>query len=834
MSHNKNLVAGILAHVDAGKTTLIESMLYLSGKIKKQGRVDSKDSFLDFDKQERDRGITIYSKEAFIHWKDTDLYIADTPGHVDFSAEMERVLQILDCSILLVSALDGIQSHTRTIWNLLGYYHVPSFIFVNKMDIAHYSKEELLQKLKDEYSAGCIDFTDPDAMEQAAMTSDVLLDEFMESGTLSKDSLIKAIQERLIFPVFFGSALKNEGVTNLLDALNNFSVTEKADDEFGAIVYKIDSDENGNEQTHIKITSGTLQPKTLINEQKVDQIRLYNGSKYELLNEACSGQVVALKGLSGFSSGMVLGKQKELQSPKLQPCLQYNVVFENKDDVNTIYEACKKLAVQDPMLKLHYEAGKKRISLEMMGEVQIEIIKQKIKDLTGIDVGFETGSVIFKETIAKSTPGYGHFEPLRHYAEVHVRLDPLPRGKGIEFASECSIDDLSLNWQRLIETHVFEREHKGVLIGAGLTDVKVTLTAGKAHPKHTQGGDFRQALNRAIRQGLSQTENLILEPAYSFEIDTKPAQLSRILFELEKRGASVNIEEKSDGSLLVKGKGPARTLMNFQKELVLLSKGEGHFIYEVDGYMECTEPEKIIEESHYDFRSDMHHPAGSVFCAHGAGYYVEPEEVEELLHIPIKKESTSTYSSRKYTISNAEMKRVFESAGGQNRNKKKSYTPKPKRKDLTNEPAKVEIKPPLPVALIVDGYNMIYSWSVLKDIARHDLFGARKELVSLLENYAGYKDWKLIVVFDGYKNKDNSGPNRHGGQIETVYTRYGQTADSYIEKLVSDLKGKYRMYVATSDGLIQNSIMQHASRLSSRELEGRVLNVNKIALSHIK
>ena len=834
----KNIAVGILAHVDAGKTTCIESMLYNAGTIRKMGRVDHKDAFLDYDSLERDRGITIFSKEAHFHWKDSEIYVIDTPGHVDFSSEMERSLQVLDLAIILINAQDGVQSHTETIWKCLEHYNVPALVFINKMDISYIEKEELMENLQRMCSENCIDFTDDNKWEKLALVSDDLLNEFTETETISSDSIARAVYKRECFPVFFGSALKNQGIESLMDAICQYTLTKEYPDEFGAKIYKISTDEQGNRLTHLKITGGCLKAKQKISEtEKVDQIRIYSGQNYTMIQEADAGMICAVKGFTDLEAGQGIGMEADSPQPVLSAFLNYQLVLPRGVDPLQMMNVLTQLAKEDPQLQINYDEQTKKIHLRLMGTIQMEVIQKMIMERSGIHVEFTTGNVIFRETITEPVYGYGHFEPLRHYAEVHLYLEPLPPGSGMKFEADISTDKLALNWQRLILTHLEEREHRGVLTGSPITDIKISLVAGKAHLKHTMGGDFRQATYRAVRQGLKKADSLLLEPYYRFSITVPSSVLSKVLFDLESKHARIEIKDNPDGTMTVTGIGPVRLLMNYQKEIVALTHGKGKYSCVPDGYYPCEDAEQIILERGYDSEMDFRNPTGSVFCAQGSGYVVPWDEVEEHLHIPIEKESTSqSYHQVRYTVKEEELKRVFNMAGGQNKKAepkvKLRTTPKPKTEISA---AKVEISEKLPDCLIVDGYNMIYAWENLKDTARTDIESARDQLIDLLTNYQGYRNCRIIIVFDGYRVKNNPGETIKKGDTQIIYTRQGQTADSYIEKSIHDLRKSFHVTVVTSDALIQNSALaQGASRMSARELENRVKKVNSTALSYLK
>lgn len=835
----KQIVLGILAHVDAGKTTLSESLLYRSGMIRKLGRVDHKDAFLDYDAQERDRGITIFSKQAVLKWKETEINLLDTPGHVDFSCEMERTLQVLDAAVLVINGQDGVQIHTETIWDLLEHYQLPVFIFINKMDISFKDREELLSELQTKLSVSCLDLTEgiDSNMEKIALSDEDLLEDYLQNQTIEKSKIRKAIAERKIFPCYFGSALKMDKVDRLLDDLDD--LTERIDysDEFKAKVYKISRDESGNRLTHIKITGGILKAKQKLSEtEKVDQIRRYFGSKYQMLEEALPGMIVALKGLKKIEAGEGLGNEKSEYHPFISSYMNYQLLFDEKADRLMMLEKMKELSEEDPQLRVSYNALDKQIHLQLMGEVQIEVLKRIIKQRTGISVQLSQGNVIYKETILEPVEGVGHFEPLRHYAEVHLRMEPLSPGSGLQFACACSEDELAGNWQRLIMTHLQEKEHLGVLTGSPITDMKITLIAGRAHQKHTEGGDFRQATYRAVRQGLKMAHSAVLEPYYRFKLEIPSEVLSRALFDLERMSASFKIDESMTDICRISGRASVKKMQNYQTDVISYTKGKGRLLCALDGYFPCEDQQEVMDQMQYDSERDLENPTGSVFCSHGAGFTVSWDHVYEYMHIKTAKiqSSVKNQQHKAARIDEEELIRIFNQSGGRNAKDKEikgKFIPK------KAEVQEVEIIEQKPEILIVDGYNMIYSWEELKELAKENLDAARDRLIDIMSSYQGYRGCALILVFDAYKVKEGTGSIYHNGCIYIVYTKHSQTADSYIEKATHELKGKYKVTVATSDGMEQMIILgEGALRMSSRELEAdtKRLHLEGIKVNRMK
>ena len=835
----KKLVIGILAHVDAGKTTLSEAMLYISGKLKTLGRVDHGNAFLDTAELEKLRGITIFSKQAIFDWKNTEFTLLDTPGHVDFSAEMERTLQVLDSAILVINATDGIQGHTQTLWNLLKQHQIPTAIFINKMDLPNMGKESLLNELKTRFSDNCIDFTNENLFEQIAMCSDDVLDEYLNTNSINENQICDLIKTRSLFPCFFGSALSANGVDALLDSLDTYFYQPSYPAEFGAKIFKISRDNAGNRLTHVKITGGSLSVRTLLKgddwEEKVNQIRLYSGDKFKTIDTVYSGQICTLTGLSMSASGEGLGIESKSKPPVLQPVLTYRVVIPQNSDAHTMLGYLKQLEEEDPML--HVVWNDKEIHVQLMGEVQLEILTEVLHERFGITTSFDTGHIVYRETIKKPVIGVGHFEPLRHYAEAHLLLEPLENGKGIQIDTKCSPDSLDINWQRLILTHILETTHIGVLTGSPITDVKITLIAGKAHLKHTEGGDFRQATYRAIRQGLMQAENVLLEPYYSFTLEVPTEMVGRAMTDIQKMHGEFEPSDTGIEYTVLTGTVPVATMRNYQTELAAYTKGKGKLFCTLKGYYPCHNTDEVIEQIGYDAEHDTAHPADSVFCSHGAGFNVKWNEVAEYQHLhpeinltPQTETQTIVHKSR-YT-SNAtdkEIEEIFVKTYGEIKNRSydafHSSRKTPKRTDLSIETLS-RIK--ADDYLLVDGYNIIFAWDELNEIAKDDLSAARSALIRILSNFQGMRKCRLILVFDAYKVKGNTGSIEKDGNIHVVYTKEAETADMYIEKASYDLSRKHRVRVATSDATEQMIILGHgAERLSANDLKWEVEQVNE-------
>lgn len=843
----KNLVIGILAHVDAGKTTLSESMLYLSGKIRQLGRVDHKDAYLDTNTIEKERGITIFSKQARFTLQDTGITLVDTPGHVDFSAEMERTLQVLDYAILVISGAAGVQGHTKTLWRLLSLYEVPTFVFINKMDQPGTCQESLMKALKKQLSDGCIDFTDTTSeafCEQVALSDEMLMNHYLETGELTEDHVVASIQKRQVFPCYFGSALKLEGVESLLQALVQYTARPTYPADFGAKVFKIGRDEQGNRLTYLKVTGGALQVKQLIAqaewEEKVNQLRLYSGVKYEAVQTVQAGEVCAVLGLTRTYPGEGLGGEKSSHAPILEPVLFYKLLLPTGVDPRVLMPKLQEIEEEEPELHIVWEETSQEIHVQMMGEVQIEVLQQRIAERFGVHVAFGHGTILYKETITAAVEGVGHFEPLRHYAEVHIVLEPLPRGSGLVFDTRCSEDVLDKNWQRLVLSHLKEKAHKGVLTGSAITDIKLTLVSGRAHNKHTEGGDFREATYRAIRQGLMQAPSVLLEPYYQFTLQVPANMVGRAMTDIERLQGSSTLSETDDNSATLVGTGPVARLRNYQKEVIAYTKGEGRFDATLAGYAPCHNTQDILDTMDYDPERDVFNPTGSVFCAHGTGFIVPWDEVEQYMHIEktlaTKKTKVAEQTIQVDTFREApsigqdEIERIMQQTYYKNQGEKSVW----RKRQGFQETAMRQVPTRRPsyaskqeAYLLVDGYNIIFAWEDLCDIAQSNMDGARIKLLETLSNYQGIKQCKIIVVFDAYRVPGGRAAVEAYQNIHLVFTKEAQTADHYIEQFVHKHHADYQVTVATSDGLEQIIIRgQGCLLLSARDLKEEVTRAN--------
>lgn len=851
----ENIVMGILAHVDAGKTTLSEGMLYLSGTVRKLGRVDHKDAFLDTYFLERDRGITIFSKQAVFSLGNRRINLLDTPGHVDFSAEMERTLQVLDYAVLVISGADGVQGHTETLWKLLKLYEIPTFIFINKMDQPGTDRESLLAELKERLDEGCIVFgkgKNVESLEEIAMTDEAVLDYFMEHETVRNEDICRLIRERKIFPCYFGSALKLDGVQELLAGFEEYMKPFDGKKEFGARVFKISRDDKGERLTFLKVTGGKLVVKMPINKaEKINQIRIYSGAKYEAVNEVEAGGVCAVTGLSSSYIGQGLGVEKGTAAPFLEPVLTYQMILPEGAETTKVLRELKQLEEEEPLLNIVWNPALEEIHVQLMGEVQTEILKTMIAERFHLDVEFGTGKIVYKETIKSPVVGVGHYEPLRHYAEVHLKMEPLEAGSGLVFDTDCSEDVLDRNWQRLILTHLQEREHPGVLTGAPITDMKITIVAGRAHLKHTEGGDFRQATYRAVRQGLKSAESVLLEPWYSFVLEVPSEQVGRAMSDIGQMNGSFEgpEAENKQGMVRLTGTAPASEMRDYQREVWAYTKGRGRITLTLKGYEPCHNAEEVIEEIGYDSERDVDNPTGSVFCAHGAGFLVKWDEVPEYMHIKedflaekpgieqdevmaVQMGNHCNYSGG-YSSSyddDPELLTIMEREFGSKQEERDRYSSY--RKQTVSTPVRhttvIKENEPKKEYLLVDGYNIIFAWEELNELAKASIDAARNKLMDILSNYQGFIGCTLILVFDAYKVKGNQGEVQKYHNIYVVYTKEAETADQYIEKTTHEIGRKYKVTVATSDALEQVIVMgQGAYRISARDFYEEVERTEK-------
>ncbi|MBE5959746.1 MAG: GTP-binding protein [Lachnospiraceae bacterium] len=849
----KNITIGILAHVDAGKTTLSEALLFLNGSIRKLGRVDSKDSFLDMYELERKRGITIFSKQAVFYTENTKYTLLDTPGHVDFSAEMERTLQVLDCAILVVSGASGVQGHTRTLWKLLEQNNIPTFIFVNKMDQPGTDKKLLIEDIKKHLTQDCIDFCEDNFLENIASSDEEILEKYFETGDVEEDDIRRLIAMRKIFPCFFGSALKADGVEELIDSIDKYTLENKYGDEFSAKVYKISRDEQNNRLTHMKITGGVLKVKDLVDGEKVNQIRLYSGSKYDTVNEIHAGEVCAVTGLNNTKSGIGIGAEVESTDTIFEPVLNYKLIL--PDGINHVEMLAHMRVLEDeePELSVSWNEETKEINVKLMGQVQTEILKSQIKERFGIDVSFGTGSIVYKETILNTVEGVGHFEPLKHYAEVHLIMEPLPVGEGMVFECQCSEEKLNKNWQRLIMTHLNEKEHRGVLIGAPITDVKITLTNGKAHLKHTEGGDFRQATYRAVRQGLMYAESTLLEPYYQFYLEVPSEMLGRAMADIERMCGVFNPPEIDSENAVLTGRCPVSTMHEYYLEVISYTKGLGKLFCTYGGYDVCHNEEEIIEQAQYDPNADLENTPDSVFCSHGAGFVVKWNEVYDYMHLEsslynekINEESMEAeaplMTKKEYEKSEneeRELELIFARAYGGIENSRnifhtnmsnqrlKGKKQSSRRTVTANKTYEYKPRKKVDSYMIVDGYNVIFAWKELKELANTNIDAARDKLIDIISNYQGAKGVNVILVFDAYKLKEFPGEEMNINNIKIVFTKENETADAYIERMAHSMGRKYDVTVVTSDGLEQlTALSQGCKILSSMELKTEVEMAN--------
>ena len=873
--NKKRLCIGILAHVDAGKTTLSEAMLYTCGVIRKLGRVDSRDAFLDTYEMERERGITIFSKQAMLRTDDLEISLLDTPGHVDFSAEMERTLQVLDYAILVVSGMDGVQGHTRTLWKLLERYQVPTYLFINKMDQQGTDPAGLMTEIKEKLSDNCTDFGTEDKSsiyESAALCEETLLNQYLEQGEISDRDIARLIVERKIFPCYFGSALKMDGVKSLLDGIRNYGMCPEFGTELGARVFKILRDTQGSRLTYVKITGGALKVKDVLSylpknaedgqiAEKVNQIRIYSGEKYETVDVAEAGCICALTGLTGTYPGQGLGMEKDSPEPVLEPVLTYQMILPQEVHPAAFLPKLRMLEEEDPMLHVLWSEELQEIQVQVMGQVQLEILQRQIRERFDVLVVFGAGKIVYKETIADRVEGIGHFEPLRHYAEVHLILEPGEPGSGMQFILGCSEEMLDKNWQRLILTHLEERTHRGVLTGSPLTDVKITVAGGRAHLKHTEGGDFRQATYRAVRQGLMQAQSILLEPYYDFVLELPSEHVGRAMTDMSQREAETEAPEIDGNRALLKGRGPVSTLWDYAKEVAAYTRGEGSFSCVTGGYGPCHNAQEIVDEIGYIPEEDMANPTGSVFCSHGSGFYVEWDKVPQYMHVESVMGASGETPDEESVWQEYQMRRSREQESSEQwigvdevdrildrtfyANRKEGFTPHKgiaHRKRQTKQAqvreygqgnAKTAIK--REKYLLVDGYNVIFAWEELNELAKVNIDGARGRLMDILCDYQGIRKCHLIVVFDAYRVKGHPTEISDYHNIHVVYTKEAETADQFIEKFAHENGRKYDVTVATSDGLEQIIIRgQGCGLISAREFEKEVASVKKGVVSRLQ
>lgn len=882
----KKIVLGILAHVDAGKTTLAEGILHACGTIRKAGRVDHKDAFLDNGEMERARGITIFSKQARVTWKDCDITILDTPGHVDFSAEMERTLQVLDYALLVIDGKDGVQGDVHTLWQLLGRYRVPVFIFVNKMDQPGTDREAVLTELRHKLDNNIMEIpsdiaSETEAAEELAMCSEQLMEEYLENGSIEADSVNDAICERKLFPCFFGSALKEEGITELLDGINSMTENMEYPEEFGARVYKIGRDASGVRLTYMKVTGGTLRVKMMVGnsrsadgdnvwEEKADQLRLYNGAGYQMAEKVEAGDICAVTGLLKTFAGQGLGIESENSAPVLEPVITYRLILNDETDPVVALGKVRQLEEEEPELHVTWQEESREIHIQVMGQVQMEILKSTLAERFGIEAEFDAGSIVYKETLAEPVVGIGHFEPLRHYAEVHLLMEPGERGSGVQIASLCSSDELDKNWQRLILTHLEERIHPGVLTGSELTDVRIILIAGRAHDKHTEGGDFRQATYRAVRQGLRSGRNILLEPWFDFRLEVPADNIGKAMSDVTRMHGEFQPPVTEGDKCILTGSAPAAAMRDYSREVTAYTRGHGRLTCTLKGYEPCHNAEEVIAGCGYDPEADTANPTGSVFCAHGAGFVVPWYEVRDYAHVedgwkpddgsgtytanavnneneiggiavPLK---NASYRSSEQYITQEEIEEIFRqtyrkkpeelSLFKKHNGRKYSNTGSQDRTGRVSEKRHIPKQEPLDEYLLVDGYNIIFAWPELNELSKDNLDSARRKLMDILCNYQGYKGCNLILVFDAYKVKGNPGSVEKYHNIYVVYTKEAETADQYIEKTVHDMhqtppnKGRYRVTVATSDALEQMIVWGNgAQRISALGFKADVENASQ-------
>lgn len=823
----KKIIAGILAHVDAGKTTLAEAMLYRTGKLRKIGRVDHGDTALDTHALERERGITIFASQAVFSTDKMEVTLLDTPGHVDFSSETERTLGVLDYAILVISGLDGVQSHTLTLWKLLRLYGVPTFVFVTKMDFARKSREEIIENLNSELDGEFVDFGDEAAMSEGlALCSESMMEKYLGGETIDEREIAEAIKLRQVFPCFFGSGLKLDGIDEFIDALEKYTIQPEYSEAFGAKVFKISHDPQGVRLTHIKVTGGSIKVREMIGDEKISGIRIYSGAKFTTADEGKSGEICALTGLDKTHNGQGLGFEAAGERPTLEPVMNYRVVLPDGCDADTILPKLRELEEEDPQLHVTWNSHLKEIHVGLMGDVQAEILKSIVAERFGVKIDIDSGRVMYKETIENKVEGIGHYEPLRHYAEVHLIMEPLPRGSGLVFRTDCSEDTLDRNWQRLILMHLGEKQHLGVLTGSPITDMRITLAAGRAHIKHTEGGDFRQATYRAVRQGLMQAKSKLLEPYFSFRLEVPSEQIGRAINDIRMRSGSFDSPEESGGISVLRGRAPVTELNGYASEVAAYTGGRGRLYCESAGYDDCHNAEKVIAELAYDPEADLENTPDSVFCAHGGGFGVKWNKVGEYMHLEscLEKEKpyTPPVNRRNLHIDDKELEAIMEREFG--KPKYELYRPTAKKNNGNQTDFEMTERKSY---VLVDGYNVIFAWDELKNLADTDLGAARERLMEILCNYSAYTKNNVVLVFDAYKVPGNTGERFDFHNIHVVYTKERELGDVYIEKLISEIGKNDRVRVVTSDNLIQLSAVRFGVlRMSAAEFEREVDSVH--------
>ena len=838
--HKTAVSIGLLAHVDAGKTTLSEALLYLSGARRTLGRVDHRDAFLDTHDLERARGITIFSKQALLSTENLDITLMDTPGHVDFSAEAERVMPVLDCAVLVISGTDGIQAHTLTLWRLLERYSVPTFLFINKMDLVGADRKKLLAQLQEQLSPGCLDFglSQEEIEENAALCDEALLETYLETGTVTTGNLQGLIGGRKVFPCCFGSALKLEGIEELLSTLDTYAPRPVRAGGFGARIYKISRDPMGNRLTWLKVTGGSLRVRSSLTypdpngnplEEKAVQLRLYSGDKFTAAETVSAGQVCAVTGLTATRIGQTFGSEPQGVPPALEPVMTYRLNLPTGADPTLSLQKLRQLEEEDPQLHILWDSRTRQIHVQIMGRVQLEILRSLVQQRFAMDITLDDPRIFYKETIAGTVEGVGHFEPLRHYAEVHLLLEPLERGSGLVMDSSCSTDVLDLNWQRLIMTHLSEKVHLGVLTGSPITDMKITLLIGRAHLKHTEGGDFRQATYRAVRQGLMQAKSVLLEPWYDFTLTLPTEMVGRAITDIRSMSGDFDPPEAIGTVSVLKGLVPASELGDYADQVAAYTQGRGRLQLSLRGYLHCHNQEAVAESFGYNPEADVENTPDSVFCAHGAGFTVKWNQVPDYMHLEsgLKKEKEPQIITRNLHIDDKELEAIMEREFGPIK--------RPQYRDSGNRPAteKLTIRPLKQQCIIVDGYNVIFAWDDLAETAKHDLDAARRQLMDALSSFAGFKKHRIILVFDGYKQKGNLGEKSQFHNIQVVYTKEGETGDQYIEALAAQIGNNYSVRVATSDSLIQiSSLRSGVLRMSARELREEVEIAKKEMRKH--